>query len=241
MGRSGDMEDYHIESHFLNETMTLKVYKPEHFSTLYKYHICIMQDGDDYYQMGRVATLSDKLHKENRIENTIFVGIHYRDKYDRQDKYHPDGKQQTAYVKFLVNEVVPFLDEHLPGYHMGSGRTLMGDSLAGTLAFMTAVKYPHTFGNVIMQSPFVSEHVMEVLHTVSDLSSLSIYHTIGDREDDVPTTDGSRKNFLEPNRDLRNYLNRKPLTYFYHEIEGDHTWGTWQKDIERAIITMFGQ
>src|SRR5699024_2537116 len=124
---------------YLNEKITLKLYYPEAFSTLYKYNICIVQDGNDYYQLGKLATLSDQLHSNNEIEDTIFIGIHYQDKFDRLNKYHPAGEQQQTYIKFLVHEVVPLLDAILPTLHMGHSRALMGDSLAGTLALMTAL------------------------------------------------------------------------------------------------------
>ncbi|WP_101843508.1 esterase family protein [Halobacillus sp. Marseille-P3879] len=239
MGRKGKFEHYTISSKYLKEEMTLKVYTPENYSPLYKYHFCIMQDGNDYFQMGRAATLSDQLHSAQEIENTIFIGIHYNDKYDRQDKYHPDGKKQGDYVNFLVREVVPLLDKELPGYSMGKGRTLAGDSLAGTLALMTAARFPNIFGNVIMQSPYVDAHVLEYIQSVSDLSSLTIYHTIGLQETDVKTTDGSTKNFLDPNLDLRRYLDNQPLSYIFHELDGGHTWGSWQQDLPRALRTMF--
>ncbi len=235
------MTEHTINSNYLNETMTLRVYTPENFSPLYKYHFCIMQDGNDYYSLGRAATLSDKLHKENQIENTIFIGIHYKDKYDRQDKYHPNGNKQSDYVNFLIREVVPFLDAEFPGYYMGHGRTLVGDSLAGTLALMTAVKFPNIFGNVIMQSPYVDEHVKEVVESTKDFSSLTIYHTIGNKETDVKTTAGNRRNFLAPNRELCGFLSLQSIAYTYHELDGDHTWGTWQKDFENALLKMFGK
>ncbi|KHE67924.1 esterase family protein [Halobacillus sp. BBL2006] len=241
MGRDGSFKEFSIESSYLNETMTLRVYVPENYSPLYKYHFCIMQDGNDYFQMGRAATLSDQLHAAEEIENTIFIGIHYNDKYDRQDKYHPDGKKQSDYVNFLIREVVPFLDEELPGFCMGRGRTLVGDSLAGTLALMTAVKFPNIFGNVIMQSPYVDEHVKEVVMSTKDFSPLTIYHTIGDQETDVETTEGARKNFLQPNLELRDFLKNQSLDYTFYELDGDHTWGTWQKDFKRALLTLFGK
>src|SRR5699024_4255348 len=114
-------------------------------------------------QLGRIATLSDKLHESGVIENTIFAGIHYRDKYDRRAKYHPQGSQHEAYCKFLAHEVVPFLDNALPAYHMNQSRALLGDSLAGTLALMCALAYPHTFGKVMMQSPYVDETVLKAV------------------------------------------------------------------------------
>lgn len=240
MGRKGTMIEEEIESSYLRETMTIKIYQPEAFSPLYKYNICIMQDGNDYFQMGRVATLSDRLHESNEISNTVFAGIHYKDKHDRRKKYHPDGEQNEAYTKFLFHEVVPLLDGLIPTYHMGQSRVLMGDSLAGTLALMTAIRYPNTFGKVIMQSPYVDEKVMETVRNAKDLHSIDIYHTIGDKEQEVHMTDGNTADFTTPNRELNELLESRGSTYHYHEIEGgEHTWKYWQKDMKRLLTTMF--
>lgn len=233
------MKEYTIQSQYLQEGMTLKVYLPEAFSPLYKYHICIMQDGNDYFQLGRIATLSDEMHEQNKISNTIFVGLHYNDKFDRKEKYHPDGKQNREYTDFLIREVIPFLDDLFPTYLMGQSRTLMGDSLAGTLALMTAIRYPNTIGNVIMQSPYVDETVLNAVKNSNDICTLSIYHTIGTEETIVHTTDGSKEDFLTPNRELNHLLATNNSDYIYHELEGPHTWKPWQKDLKRALGTMF--
>lgn len=239
--RKGTMIDKEINSKYLGEAMQLKIYQPESFSPLEKYHICIMQDGDDYYQMGRLATVSDELHENFEIESTIFVGIHYEDRFDRRKKYHPSGEQNEAYIKFLAHEVVSLIDEFLPSLHMGQTRTLMGDSLAGTLALMTAWKYPNTFGNVIMQSPLVDEKVLRTVESFTKAhEALNIYHTIGTKETNVRVTDGSVVDFITPNRQLYEVLNKKNLTYYYKEIEdGQHTWKYWQQGLPHALRTMF--
>ncbi|MFC3040557.1 alpha/beta hydrolase [Virgibacillus xinjiangensis] len=240
MGRKGSFQEWTIQSNYLGEQMTIKMYKPETFSDLYKYNICIMQDGDDYFQMGRVATLSDRLHASGDITNTVFTGIHYKDKHDRRQKYHPAGEQNADYIKFLRNEVVPLLDEELPTYHMGKSRALMGDSLAGTLALMTALKYPNAFGKVIMQSPYVDDEVMESVENANNIHSIDIYHTIGTDETEVEMTNGETADFLTPNRNLHHHLEGTGADYIYHELEqGKHTWGAWQKDMKRLLTTMF--
>ncbi|KGX87700.1 alpha/beta hydrolase [Pontibacillus litoralis] len=240
MGRDGKMEEHVINSVYLEEALTVKVYKPASFSPLYKYNICIMQDGDDYMRMGRIATLSDRFHQNQSIENTIFAGIHYKDKYDRREKYHPNGKKYTAYMQFLAKEVVPLLDKELPTYHMGASRALMGDSLGGTMALMTAIQYPHTFGKIIMQSPYVDEHVLTQVEQSDSIALMEIYHTIGTEETIVDTTDGKQQDFLAPNRQLHALLQRKCSQYTYYELDGNHTWKYWQQDLKRVLPTMFG-
>ncbi|WP_405103168.1 alpha/beta hydrolase [Oceanobacillus sp. FSL H7-0719] len=239
MARKGKMVVKEINSKYLEETKELKIYYPEKFSTLYKYNICIMQDGNDYFQMGRVATFSDRLHDEDDLTNTVFVGIHYKDAQDRRKKYHPDGNQYDAYTHFIVKEVVPLLDEMIPTHHMGKSRILMGDSLAGTFSLLTALRYPNTFGKVIMQSPFIDETVLEKVKNTSDLTALDIYHTIGDAEDQAKLSDGAISDLLTPNRKLKDELTAKRCNYIYHELEdGEHTWKYWQNDMVRALTTM---
>src|SRR5699024_7910266 len=83
MARLGKMVNKHIKSEFLQEEKQVKIYLPETFDNLYETKCCFMQDGDDYFKMGRVATLSDNLHENGAIQNTVFIGIHYEDRHDR--------------------------------------------------------------------------------------------------------------------------------------------------------------
>lgn len=234
--RKGKMSEEIIDSKYLQEKMSLMIYTPDGYSPFLQYNICIMQDGNDYYQMGRVASVSDQLHEDGEIEHTIFIGIHYQDKHDRRKKYHPDGDQQDAYIQFLSQEVVPFLDENFSTLQTGQGRILMGDSLAGTLALMTAVKYPDTFGKVVMQSPYVDQTVLHLVESIENIAMLDIYHTIGENETAVNTTDGLTLDFLLPNRDLSELLLNKGMNYKYKELtDAQHTWGYWQTDLPTAL------
>lgn len=240
LARKGNMFDQEIDSKFLQEKMVVKIYEPEEFDSLYENKVCIMQDGNDYFQLGRIATLSDKLHDAGDIVNTTFVGIHYIDRYDRLKKYHPDGEQFEAYVKFLTEEVVPLLDDLLPINPLGTVRTLMGDSLAGTIALTTAMKHPNLFHQVIMQSPLVDESVIEIVEQATDVEPLEVYHSIGLLETEVPTTGGERVNFLIPNERLANILKDKLYDYEYVKIkEGNHTWKYWQQELPSILEKMF--
>ncbi|MGN8644576.1 alpha/beta hydrolase [Gracilibacillus sp. HCP3S3_G5_1] len=236
MGRKGTMEDVTIESEELNEKIQIKWYLPEGFTAFQDYQLCIMNDGDDYFRMGRVATLSDQLHEELEIEPTIFMGIHYQDKHDRREKYHPNGKQNNAYITFLVKEAVPYVENYL--HITPVKRILMGDSLAGTLAFMIASQYPHTFNTVIMQSPYVDELVLERASRADEYSSIELFHSIGLEETKVAMTNGEIADFLTPNRTLNNELIGKIKQYYYDEFNGNHTWKYWQRDLKNILIKM---
>lgn len=237
--KAGIVKETLLYSKELEEEVTLLIYLPKNYSPLYKYSLIIAQDGQDYFRLGRISRQTEELLSEKEIENVIIVGIPYRDVHDRRDKYHPEGPKQKAYIRFLAHEVVPFLDKEFPTYQMGAGRALIGDSLAGTVSFMTALTYPNTFGKVIMQSPYSDETVLQMVKDFSSPALLSVYHQIGTKETEVKTTDGAVQDFLAPNRKLHAAIDAKGIPSVYEEFEGDHKWTFWQPSLKKILKTMF--
>jgi enterochelin esterase-like enzyme len=235
----GTIKEHTIKSNELEEEILLLIYLPANFSPLYKYSLLIAQDGRDYFQLGRIGRLADEYLFGREIENLIIVGIPYQDTADRRRKYHPNGEQNQAYIRFLAHELVPFLDKEFPTYHMGSTRALIGDSLGATVSLMTALQYPHTFGKVILQSPYVNDQVLEMAEGFNEIALLEIYHVVGTRETEVQTTSGKTKDFLKTNRKLSSILSSRSAAYFYEEFDGGHTWTHWQPDLKRALKVMF--
>ncbi|WP_066368620.1 alpha/beta hydrolase [Neobacillus fumarioli] len=235
----GTIQELTFYSNELNEEMTLLVYLPANFSPLYKYSLLIAQDGRDYFQLGRIGRLADELLYEKEVENLIIIGVPYKTVEDRRRKYHPDGAQYKQYIRFLAHELVPFLDQEFPTYQMGSSRALIGDSLGACVSLMTALEYPHTFGKVIMQSPYTDNRIIESVRNFTQPELLEIYHVIGTKETEVKMTDGKIGDFLTPNRALSREFSKKSFTYFYEEFNGTHTWTYWQPDLRRALKIMF--
>ncbi|MCJ8006027.1 alpha/beta hydrolase [Lederbergia wuyishanensis] len=234
----GTITEIDFKSKELSETLSLLVYLPASFSPLYKYSLLIVQDGKDYFQMGRLARYSDELIDQKKIENIIIVGSHYKNVMDRRNKYHPSGEQNPAYIRFLAHELVPWIDQEYPTTGMGKGRTLMGDSLAGTVSLMSALKYPNIFGRVILHSPFVNDAVLDAVNNHQNPSLLDVYQVIGKEEKVVEIS--NNRDFLTPNRKLHQLFKEKGFQTFYDEFDGGHSWKYWQPDVKRALEVMFG-
>ena len=235
----GSVKEIDFYSEALQEELKLLIYIPPNFTPLVKHSVLIASDGRDYFQLGRIARLADDLHNDFEAENLIIVGVPYKNAKDRQRKYIPTGDLFEAYVRFLAHELVPYLDEEFPTLQMGMGRGLIGDSMAGTISLLTAITYPHIFGKVIMQSPYVDRHVMEAVQNFSQVDALSVYHITGKQEDRVLTTDKQVRDFLTPNRELHALMEERRFDVFYEEFDGNHTWKYWQPDLRRAIVENF--
>ncbi|OCA84228.1 hypothetical protein A8F94_16050 [Bacillus sp. FJAT-27225] len=235
----GTVQDLVIKSAALGEDVQILVHLPASFSHLYKYSLLIVQDGHDYFRLGRIGRMADELLAKKEIENLIIVGIPYKNVEDRRSKYHPDGEKNSAYIRFLAHELVPYLDREFPTLQMGSTRALGGDSLAGTVSLMAALAYPHTFGKVMMQSPYVNDRVLQAAKEFNDQFTLDIYHTIGQEEDKAKLPNGRIADFLTPNRELTAALSGRSINHMYKEIDGGHAWTYWQPGIRDGLRSLF--
>lgn len=235
----GTIQEVLFKSKELKEDVQLLVYLPPAYSPLYKYNVLFAQDGKDYFQFGRIGRAADELHTANKMENTIIVGIPYKSVQDRRDKYHPEGSQNKAYIRFLAHELVPYIDEKFPTLAMGLGRGLIGDSLGATVSLMAALQYPHTFGKLMLQSPLVNKEILERVRHFEHFHLLEIFHIIGIKETAVKTTAQTIEDFLTPNQKLADYLASTNADYLYEEFNGNHTWKYWQPYIKKMLEVMY--
>lgn len=236
----GTVKDITFFSNALNEELELLIYIPANYSPLYEYNILIASDGKDYFQLGGIPRLADELIDNYMIENTIIVGVPYKNYADRKRKYTPTGDQFEAYMRFLAHELVPYLDEEFSTAQVGGGRALIGDSMAATISLMTAIHYPNIFGKAVLQSPYVDKHVLQAVHHAKNIDILSLYHIIGLQENEVVFKDNTVQDFLTPNRELHELFVERGIKTFYEEFDGNHTWTYWKPDLKRALIETFG-
>lgn len=123
-----------------------------------RYPVIYMHDGQNVFDPATssfgvdwgIDETVDRLIKSRTIAPTIVVGIYNTS--DRMTEYTP-GEKGTAYMKFVVHTVKPFIDS---SYRTKTGRehTIVGGSSAGgIISFMLAWEYPHVFSKALCFSP----------------------------------------------------------------------------------------
>ncbi|RYM04586.1 esterase family protein [Sporolactobacillus sp. THM7-7] len=240
MRLQGNMKDTPLFSRLLNRTLPVIRYLPPGYDPQRKYPLLIAQDGRDYIQIGRLASTADEWIVKGIIRPMVIIAIPYENRASRWDLYHPAGPQHQAYTHMIADELLPRVLENLSIDTAPESRTLIGDSLGGTVSFLTALAFPHLFRGVIMQSPYVSNEMIKRIRTAPDSLPLSVYHSIGRKETEVTTTRGTTEDFLTPNLALHRALSARRLQrYTFHELDGSHTWRTWQPDVRLALLERF--
>ena len=175
----GSLERFpQFESKFV-PTRDVVVWTPEGYQTGDSCDVLYMHDGNMLFdatttwnrQEWHVDEIMDSLIKAGKIRNCIVVGIYNTD--DRLTEYYPDKtcqyvpeadlkKAETeklrgdAYLKFVVEELKPFIDER---YKPLTGREhtfMMGSSMGGLISLYALCEYPQVFGGVACLSSHLS-------------------------------------------------------------------------------------
>ncbi|MEK8131441.1 alpha/beta hydrolase-fold protein [Paenibacillus filicis] len=218
-----------VPSASLGETRALRIYLPPGYNELLSYPVVYCQDGEDFFNFGRIATTMNRLIYDENVEPAIIVGVDV-DKSIRTSEYSPDGERFAAYCRFFAEELIPFVEDHYPVRRESNARILAGDSLGGTVSLHLALDYPSLFTQVISLSGAFLLSTQERLGMESDLSWLQLLMVIGLDEKEVKTERGTF-DFVEANRISKQLLTERSCSVIYEEKPGKHVWGFWQQEL----------
>jgi predicted alpha/beta superfamily hydrolase len=185
---------------------TVDVWLPEDYSSQKKYAVVYMQDGQMLFdssntwnkQEWKVDETLSKLKTENKIIDCIVVGIYNRDEYRYADYFPEDilqklsdeqrneilGKQlknspsANNYLRFIVEELKPFIDSKYSTYTNKEHTVIMGSSMGGIISLYAVCKYPEVFGKAACISahwPVLSAKVFNLSNTINVVEEFRKY------------------------------------------------------------------
>ncbi len=222
-----------IQSRHLGEARTLRIYLPPGYNELLSYPVIYCQDGEEFFNFGRIATYANQLILDENIEPFIVVGVEVNTKI-RTQEYAPFGSRFEAYTACFAEEIIPYIEEKYPVRRSADERVLAGDSLGGSVSVHIALRYPELFRRIISLSGAYYEQSQQLIAAESDLSALDVYMIVGLQETDFESDTGIY-DFVKLNQDTRDLLLERGATVRYAEKDGKHLWGFWQKELPDAI------
>ncbi len=190
-----------FRSRFLRNQRDLIVYLPpgyreqpaRHFPVLYLHDGQNLFDGATSFVPGmdwHVGQTADAFILKRAVQPLIIVGIYNVGK-SRVYEYTPTkaprlgGGRADRYAKFIIQEVMPFIQREyrvLPG---APSTGIGGSSLGGLLSLYVGLKLPHVFGRLAALSPSVWWN-QRVIHRFADAAPVElrprIWLDIGTRE-----------------------------------------------------------
>ncbi len=209
--------------------------KEKHFPVLYMHDGQNIMDPKTAYvgKDWRVDETVSRLIRQKKIKEIIVVGIYNTP--DRLDEYSWSEKGQN-YLKFIVNELKPFIDSNYRTLADRKNTAIMGSSMGGLISFYAAWHYPDIFSMAgCLSSSFYYNNdrsIKQVQEYKGSKKPIKFYIDHGE--------DGAlrgQKMFVELSK--KGYVIGQDIDYFYAP-GAEHNEKEWAARLERPILFFFG-
>jgi enterochelin esterase family protein len=143
--RTGELVEMRIPSTAQRRENRVDVYLPARFRRTARYPLLVVHDGGDFLEYASMRTVLDNLIHRRDMAETVVAFTHPGDRLVE----YPNS---SAHARWIATELVGRLEEELPLAAGPAGRALMGSSFGAVASLSTAVRYPGTFGSLLLQS-----------------------------------------------------------------------------------------
>ncbi len=222
-----------LYSTHLQENRTVKVVLPPGYESYRNLPVVYCHDGGEFLTHGRIATLATKMVTDGELNPIVIVAAHVN-KAHRNDDYAITGNRNDAYNRFIVEELLPFVEQTYPVSQDASARFMAGVSLGAHASMVLHLRYPDLFSQLLLFSGAFYNELMTAMRDFGPLSLLHAWMLAGRNETAVDTQMGA-VNFYELNHNAHGLLIERGAHIDYLEDEGTHIWGFWQRHIPDAL------
>jgi enterochelin esterase-like enzyme len=185
----GDLELLQVTSKVFGNTRTVRVLLPPGYhdkqNSAMRYPVFYLNDGYAVFTYWNAGDTVHRLIREGAIEPLIVVGIDNAGEKERANEYlpypdeslepplpHPQGRR---YPQFLIDEVMPMINEHFRTKTGAPNTGLGGASYGAYIALYTVIKRPGVFGKLLLESTplFIADfQILKDAETAKGLPSL---------------------------------------------------------------------
>ena len=257
-------ERFHSE--ILGNERTLMVYLPPGYDEEPDryYPVLYMHDGQNIFDAAtsfggvewQVDEAAERLIETGKIEPIIVVGMY--NNAERMSEYSPglagergtDGNRGTAYTRFVVEEVKPFIEKTYRASPAREKTGIAGSSMGGLISLYMAQVHADVFSRCGVVSPALGIHNRRYLSGLEGgdtgwMQGTRFWLDMGTDEGravpDRPTTLA-----VKHARSLAALFDRAGLErgvgYAYLEVQGGlHNEAAWADRIEQILLFLYGK
>ena len=232
----------------------VQLYLPEGWQTAgERYPVLYMYDGHNLFfdsdaTYGKSWGLKEFLDGWNK--KIIVVGVECNQEGDnRLGEYSPFAKAQwpsvyydgrgDIYMKWLVEELKPFIDSRYPTLPGRENTAIAGSSLGGLMSVWSLLKYNEVFSRAAGLSnsfPCCWEPMKPMVENARILPGTRLFMSWGSRENAPEVVEMMGACTLETNRIL---TEKGAKVYPYMQVEGRHCEADWEKQLPVFMDWLF--
>ena len=233
----GSVENRIFRSESLDARRSLSIYRPATYKESRRYPLLIVHDGADYVRFAALQTVLDNLIHRNEIAAMVVV---FTRPEDRMEQY----RDSMAHAQYLVEELIPSLEDELPLLGTPAGRGLLGASLGAVASLSSAVRYPGFFGRLLLQSGSfafsdIGTHDRGPLFDpIADFVNAYRAEPTAVSES-VFVSCGQYESLIYENRSLVPVLQSTGMDVRYVEARDGHNWENWRDRLREGLSWLF--
>lgn len=235
--RKGRIESFSVESRSFGEQRPLQVYLPARYRPSRSYPLLVVHDGDDYLRYSGLDTVLDNLI--HRLEIPPLV-VALTTSPDRLKEYAGD----PDHARFVVEDLLPTMEERYSLFPGASSRCLMGASFGGVATLSTAWRFPGVFGRLLLQSgSFAFTDIGN--HERGPAFDPVVEFVNAFRKQPGKPTDkaflscGMHESLIYENRSLIPILQKAGLEVRFEEARDGHNWENWRDRLRKGLSWLF--
>lgn len=232
----GAVQAHWLTSAALNERRTFWVCLPPRYAPSQQYPVTFFNDGDSYLHFAELPRVMDYLIERGEIKPFIAVLIKPN---DREKEY----TRNNTYVRFLTNELVPWLDANFPTRAAPAARALVGVGWGAWSAAYLARCRPDLFGWVGAQSGWWSYQNDALLRDYAAAPNLGIrFHlTVSEFETDARGAGNPADDLVAAQRRLLALLQSQGYIVQGAEYPEGSQWGFWRAHVGEILKFLWGR
>ena len=214
------------------------LYLPPRFRRTRRYPLLIVHDGHDYLRYAALGTVLDNLIARLEIPEML---VALTSSPDRLREYANDERQ----VKYLTDDLVPFLERLFPLDSQPQSRCLMGASFGAVASLSAAWRRPGYFGRLLLQSgSFAFTDIGERNHRGELFDPIvAMVNLVRERptafSERIFVSCGTYESLIYENRSLVPVLQSTGMDVRYIESRDGHNWENWRDRLREGLSWLF--
>ncbi len=235
--RSAQVIERRFHSSVFGDVRPLSIYLPARFRDTRRYPLLIVHDGIDYQRFASLTTVLDNLIERLEIPPLIAV---LTQSPNRVAEYAADDRQPA----FLVDELLPLLQQEFPLLDDPRDRGLMGASFGGVASLHAAWRRPGHFGKLLLQSGSfaftdIGEHGRGPLFDPVVRFVNEFRESPGPREEQIFLSCGVYESLIHYNRAMLPLLAEAGADVRLIEAQDGHNWENWRDRLRDGLTWLF--
>ena len=215
----------------------LTVYLPARYRASRRYPLLVVHDGGDYLKYANLKAVLDNLIHRLEVAPVIVALTHPKDRLTE----YPDDPKHAA---FIVNHVLPYMQESFPLYDTPAQRCLMGASFGGVASLSVAWRNPGVFGKLLLQSgSFAFTDIGEQRRGPAFDRVVKFVNAFrenpGRPTDRVFLSCGTYESLIYENRSMVPFLQGMGLDVRYDEARDGHNWENWRDRLQAGLSWLY--